>query len=238
MQSMNVAASKDALAAKGILPPRARTMSGSNAGASTSSSNANANVAGIISAATLKGKQRASESDSIIDLTTPGRASTTPVVDLSRSRSGSSSDADDDVIVDDSPVCIGQLTTLALILYHVAEIQPPPPALDESGQPLPPPTGPPPYLPPLPVHILRSTPQSGNETLKLVTPGRREVFGVIEHRVANLMGPLLGDGWSGTGIATPTKGTAWCEASVVRRSEKSVSVGMASHVSILNCVAY
>lgn len=203
MQSATVRkASQDALMAGSH---RSRTMSGS-----TLSSNATGGHADS------KGKQKAATADTI-DLT----SDVTPVVDLSRSRSSSSAES---VIVDDHPICIGQLTSLALILYHVPEILPPT-VRDEHGEPVPIDYAKAQsiYIPPLPVHILRSTPQANNETLKLVTPHRRETFGVMEHRVANLIAPLLGDGWSGTGINVPTTGKIWCEASVVRRAEKTVS---------------
>lgn len=157
-----------------------------------------------------KGKARAT-----LDLTGP---ETSEVMDLT------TSDAEDDVVIvsGNDPICIGQLTSLALILYCVPELQPPPDTgnrhIDANGRPLP--AG---ALSSLPVHIYRAIKQGTNETLKLLTPGGSpDVFGVMEHKHANVLGPLLGDGYSGTGVQVEAKGKVWCDAAVMRRPEKNV----------------
>lgn len=126
-------------------------------------------------------------------------------------------DSDDEVIIDDHPVCIGEIQTLALILYSVAELQAPPPQLDRNGKPLPQPS----TLPSLPVYIYRDVKQGHQESLRLITPRRKDVFGVVEQRMANVIGPLLGDGYSGTGITKEPR-RAWCEALIHRRTERNV----------------
>lgn len=151
-----------------------------------------------------------------------GKGKEEPVIDLTTS--DAEEDSSDDVIVDDTPICIGQLTSLALILHPVTELQPPPlasPSLSSTGQPIPPQQV---HQPPLPVHIYRGTKQGKNETLKLLTPRLNEPFGVMEHKVANVIAPLLGDGFSGTGVqGKPNPGQkVWCEASIVRRGERNV----------------
>lgn len=152
-----------------------------------------------------------------------GKGKEAPMIDLTTS--DAEEDSSDDVIVDDTPICIGQLSSLALILYPVAELQPPPVAppviSTASGQPIPRPPAP---QAPLPVHIYRGTKQGTNETLKLLTPRLNEPFGVMEHNVANVIAPLLGDGFSGTGVQAKSNPgqKVWCEASVVRRGERNV----------------
>lgn len=202
MQSTAVSASMNALAKSGIIPapPGQRSASMSSAGTGPSRSNSLAGAGG-------GGRGRKASGD-MIDLTAD---------DGTR-------DSDDDIIVDDTPVCIGLVTSLALILYPVVELLPPVPT-SPGGTPLPnAPPPPPSSLTPLPIHILRADPQGSNETLKLVTPGRRETFGVMEHRVANVVASLFGDGWTGTGVGAPLGrgGKVWCEASVVRRGERNV----------------
>jgi SWI/SNF-related matrix-associated actin-dependent regulator of chromatin subfamily A3 len=177
-----------------------------------------ASVSASISASTAAGGRPSSSRQSQfaepgVDAKGKGRE----VIDLTADDGGS--DGSDDVIVDDAPVCIGQLTSLALILYPVAELQPPP-ILDANGnlipranqhhlpQPLVP-------QPPLPVHIFRGDKQQGNETLKLISPTRKETFGVMEHRVANVVAPLFGDGWSGTGVTEGGRGKVWCVGALI-----------------------
>ncbi|SCZ99378.1 BZ3500_MvSof-1268-A1-R1_Chr7-2g09506 [Microbotryum saponariae] len=130
----------------------------------------------------------------------------------------------DEMLIDDHPICIGQITSLALILYPIPELQPPAAAVDDKGRPVPaaqqlPFAQQPP--PPLAVYIYRGDAQQGHETLRLVSSRRKETFGVVEHRVADVIGPLLGNGWSGAGIAPESRGKIWCEAHVMRKAERS-----------------
>ncbi|KAK4055462.1 hypothetical protein OIV83_000008 [Microbotryomycetes sp. JL201] len=202
MQSANVSAKMNSLAEQGLIPPRARTLSGGYPGSTNAV------------ASSSKPKQT-------FGTTSPERPQTKDMIDLTGDDNASSDS--DDIIVDDKIVCIGQLTSLALILYPVRELVPEP-AKDATGMPLPDhlqATAPALPQPPLPVHILRADKSGHNETLKLITPGRREVLGCMEHKVANVLGPLLGDGWSGTGITPEIKGKVWCEASIVRRGERN-----------------
>ncbi|SCV70683.1 BQ2448_3445 [Microbotryum intermedium] len=130
----------------------------------------------------------------------------------------------DEMIIDERPICIGQITSLALILYPIPELQPPAAAVDDKGRPVPPAQQlplaqhPP---PPLAVYIHRGETQQGHETLRLVSSRRKETFGVVEHRVADVIGPLLGNGWSGAGITANSHGKIWCEAHVMRKAERS-----------------
>lgn len=138
------------------------------------------------------------------------------------------SESDDEIIIDETPICIGQITSLALILYPVQDLQPLPPVVptDDQGRPIPLPANtvlPCPPQPPLPIHIYRGQMQQNNETLRLSTPVSHETFGVMEHRVANIVAPLFGDGYCGTGVTKDSTGKMWCEASVVRRGERNVS---------------
>lgn len=118
-----------------------------------------------------------------------------------------------------NPVCIGQLSGVALILYPIAELCPPPrektllpaTAANPSSGIAP---------PPLPVALLRTTqnmPSSnGNETIKLYSAQTSENFGVVEHRIANVLGPIMTrDNKRGMGV--------WVEAKVIRTRERSVS---------------
>lgn len=170
--------------------------------------------------------KRNSNSSGVISATGQGKASET--IDLTLSEG---EDSSDDVIVDDTPICIGLLTSLALVMYPVPEVQPVPlprsVTHDAQGNPLPPSSLPATLpQPPLSVHILRGPSQNGNETLKLLTPRSHEIFGVMEHKVANVLGPLLGAGYAGTGVQIGSyggNGKVWCEASVVRKGEVNVS---------------
>ncbi|KAM0789050.1 hypothetical protein ACM66B_003113 [Microbotryomycetes sp. NB124-2] len=205
-QSADVSKRMNSLAEQGLIPPRGRTTSGGYP-SSSSTSNATAGPSRQDSTKTLTASPDKLKSKDMIDLTGDDNPS---------------SDSDD-MIVEDKIVCIGQLTSLALILYPVRELVPEP-AKDANGLPLPDhlqATAPALPQPPLPVHILRAARQGQNETLKLITPGRREVLGCMEHKIANVLGPLLGDGWSGTGITPEIKGKVWCEASIVRRGERN-----------------
>lgn len=110
---------------------------------------------------------------------------------------------DDEVQFDDSAVCIGMLMSLALIMYPIKDLT------------LPSTVGPRPQRPPpLPCRVLRAQPQNGNETLKLVNIATNEQFAVVEHRVANVVGPLLGS------AASP--GPVTLEANVLRKPEQNV----------------
>ena len=118
---------------------------------------------------------------------------------------------DDDLIITGekpneatNPVCIGQLTGMALVLYPVASLIVPGDAL---------PT-------PLPCLLHRADPQSltgrHEETIKLYCPHTYENFGVLEHRLANALGPLLTkDNRRGAGV--------WIEPSIIRTKEAVVS---------------
>jgi hypothetical protein len=124
-----------------------------------------------------------------------GKGKEKEVIDLTAS--DQEEEDDDDVIVDDSPICIGSLTSFALILYPVPELQP----LASTNPAVP-------ARPTLPVHIYRVPMEikgsnlkgKHNETLNLFTPISHALFGVLERKVANVLGPLLGDGYSGTGV--------------------------------------
>lgn len=120
-----------------------------------------------------------------------------------------------------NPVCIGQLSGVALILYPIPELCPP---KDQSGTPsnaassLAAP-------PPLTVALLRTTPNmpsaNGNETIKLYSAQTSENFGVVEHRIANVLGPIMTrDNKRGMGV--------WVEAKVIRTRERSVSLSRLS----------
>lgn len=206
LQSTAVSASMNALAKQGIIPPPP----GKRQNSLPSSSSASTNP--------IAGPSRSNSTST---------ATSAPMIDLTSLDDGASS-SEDDVIVQDEPVCIGLISSLAWILYPVAELVPPPapPSSSNPSAPVP--------LPPLPIHILRAEPQGQNETLKLVTPGTRETFGVMEHRVANVVAGLFGDGWTGTGtgVKLNKRGRVWCEASVVRRGERNVSLFVPSFVAL------
>lgn len=120
------------------------------------------------------------------------------------------------------PVCIGQLTGMALILYPIAELSPP---RDKNLLPSAPniPMTSASTPPPMDVHMHRhaplqpSAPGVANETIKLSSAQTGEVFGVVEHRLANVLGPIMTkDNKRGLGI--------WIEARVLRSRERSVSL--------------
>ncbi|GAA5920321.1 hypothetical protein JCM1841_004530 [Sporobolomyces salmonicolor] len=165
-----------------------------------------------------------------------GKGKSREVVDLT---SAADEASDDDIIVQDpEPVCIGQLTTFALIMHLADEILPPPEIpktapdggaweIDElnrlqdqrrlAEQA---------HLRPLPVHILRSEPVTDvqgkkKEMLRLFTPGKLVEFGFMDQTVGTVLGPLLGDGWSGTGVTKGGNGTLYCEAELLRSGEKT-----------------
>lgn len=122
---------------------------------------------------------------------------------------------EDLIIVNEYPICIGQLTSLALILYPLPELNIPPAVpVDLHPGPI------------LPVHVYRAQKVTSgiNETLKLLTPKSQQVFGMVEQKAANVLGPLLGDGYSGTGVVKGSLGKIWCEAAVVRRPERNVRI--------------
>lgn len=103
-----------------------------------------------------------------------------------------------------APLCIGQLTGVALILYPIPELKQTPDAFNPSLQ----------------VALLRTQPQikpNGvrDETIKLYSSTTGTNFGVVEQRLANVLGPMITrDNKRGLGI--------WIEACVVRTNEKSV----------------
>lgn len=126
-----------------------------------------------------------------------------------------------------NPVCIGQLSGVALILYPIAELCPqrektlfpPTSSSSSSSSSL---TAP----PPLSVALLRTTSQmpssNGNETIKLYSAQTWENFGVVEHRIANVLGPIMTkDNRRGMGV--------WVEAKVMRTKERSVSYNDICH---------
>lgn len=146
---------------------------------------------------------------------------------------------DDDLVIDETPVCIGEITTYGLVLTPVDEIVPPPPppasrpdgrawtideldALSEQYR-----RAKERYAVPLPVHIFRDdrTFNSGSwrEMLRLITPVKHEVFGFVDYKAADVLGPLLGDGYHGTGVTKGGNGKVFCEAFVDRRGETNVS---------------
>lgn len=109
-----------------------------------------------------------------------------------------------------TPVCIGQLSGVALILYPIAELSPPARETYTNVS----------QIPPLPAAVLRAQPQLShgctNETIKLYSAHTFESFGVMEHRLANILGPLLtANNRRGQGV--------WVEAWVMRRLERNVS---------------
>jgi hypothetical protein len=115
-----------------------------------------------------------------------------------------------------NPVCIGQLTGVALILYPIPELCPPREKTLLPATPMTPTAAP----PPLTVALLRTTQQnllgSANETIKLYSAQTSENFGVVEHRLANVLGPIMTrDNRRGLGL--------WVEAKVIRSRERSVS---------------
>ncbi|BGP31413.1 hypothetical protein JCM10296v2_003177 [Rhodotorula toruloides] len=142
---------------------------------------------------------------------------------------------DDDLVIDETPVCIGEVTTYGLVLTPVDEIIPPPPppaarpdgrawTIDEldtlnsqyrRAKER--------YAVPLPVHIFRDdrTYNGGawRELLRLITPVKHEVFGFVDYKAADVLGPLLGDGYHGTGVTKGGNGKIFCEAFVDRRGE-------------------
>ncbi|BGP24045.1 DNA repair protein rad5 [Rhodotorula toruloides] len=142
---------------------------------------------------------------------------------------------EDDLVIDETPVCIGEVTTYALVLTPVNEIIPPPPppparpdgrawtideldALNEQYR-----RAKERYTVPLPVHIFRDdrTYNGGawREMLRLITPVKHEVFGFVDYKAADVLGPLLGNGYHGTGVTKGGNGKLFCEAFVDRRGE-------------------
>lgn len=162
------------------------------------------------------------------------------VVDLTTS---DGEEEDEIIVLNDDPICIGQISTLALILHCVAELAPPvapipPPSRDSSGRTIPPSAvaTPSPRNNQLPVHLYRAPRSGNNETIKILTPGTKEIFGVMEHKTANVVASLLGDGYSGTGVTKGGNGKMWCLAAVLRRPEKDVRLACHScsaHADVL-----
>ncbi|GAA5994527.1 uncharacterized protein JCM10292_002114 [Rhodotorula paludigena] len=159
-----------------------------------------------------KGKAR----DNVVDLTADDAASD-----------------EDDVVIDESPVCIGQITTYGLVVNRATEIllPPPPPTTYSDGTPLPAAQieslaaeyelAKLAFRRPLPVHIYRDQPVlhqgQWREALRMFTPERKEMFGFIDYKMADVLGPLLGEGWHGTGITKGGNGKLFCEAAVERQ---------------------
>ncbi|GAA5901516.1 uncharacterized protein JCM6883_000238 [Sporobolomyces salmoneus] len=149
------------------------------------------------------------------------------------------SNSDDDVIVQEPPpVCIGQIETFALIMNQAEEILPPRPVPEKA------PDGKPwgladlakaqseykkdriAYQLPLPVHIRRGEKLMDlhgrqREMLRLFTPAKIEMFGFVDQNVGTLLGPMLGDGWSGTGFRKDKENQCilHCEAEVIREGQ-------------------
>lgn len=118
--------------------------------------------------------------------------------------------AEEKVVIDETPVCLGVLTSLALILHVAVELLPPSATASVAVV----------QQPSMPVHIYRTN-NGSKETLKLMTHGTNDYFGVVENKIASVLGPLLGDGYSGTSI-TPRNGAILaCQAAVVRRGERN-----------------
>ena len=133
-------------------------------------------------------------------------------------------DDDDDDVVEEKPkstyVCIGQLSCNALVLYPPKEFaqqhaQPP----QQPGQQ---------SLTLLPVQMYRGAHASkdGKHSVRLVTMRTREDFGFVEHRYAEILGPLLGEGVFGHGVnSTATRGARlWLRASVVKPASESLTL--------------
>lgn len=147
---------------------------------------------------------------------------------------------EDDIVIDESPVCIGEIHTFALILNRVEEIVPPnpPPATRSDASAWPEEQASAMrsryeqalqrYRLPLPVHIFRDQQSSINgqrkEMLRLITPVKHEQFGFIDYKAANTLGPLFGDGFHGTGLTQGGDGKLFAEACVERRGETNVSL--------------
>ncbi|GAA5908976.1 hypothetical protein JCM6882_004960 [Rhodosporidiobolus microsporus] len=169
----------------------------------------------------LKGKSRAAAELGVIDIT-------------------SEPDSEpDDIIVDDTPFCIGQLQTQALVCDPFFPVVPPRPAATHrpDGTPF---TDEEVQLDsvryarqkdmydagPLPVHLhYEGLTMSGGEEhhmlrLYVDVPGRPlgqpAQFGFVDYKIADVLAPLLGLGWHGTGITTGGHGKVYCDASVER----------------------
>ncbi|MBW0485311.1 hypothetical protein O181_025026 [Austropuccinia psidii MF-1] len=78
------------------------------------------------------------------------------------------------------PICIGLLSSLVLILYRLKDFEVDVKDLDGKIQPQ-----------TLPVRLCRFPPNGKNEMLKVLSL-TGEQFGVVEHKIANVIGPLLG----------------------------------------------
>ncbi|GAA6055900.1 hypothetical protein JCM3770_002351 [Rhodotorula araucariae] len=177
-----------------------------------------------------KGKGRA---DDVLDLTTDD-GDIDVYAPLSKQEPVSD---DDDIVIDETPVCIGDVFTYGLILNRVVEICPPPapPETFADGSPIPEEQLKPmlseyerarqAFLRPLPIHIFRDQPAfsqgSWREMLRLYTPMRKEMFGFIDYKAADILGPLLGDGWHGTGITQGGHGKVYCEAYLERIGQQN-----------------
>ncbi|GAA5829809.1 hypothetical protein JCM11251_007888 [Rhodosporidiobolus azoricus] len=189
---------------------------------------------GSFSASLDKGKSRAAPPPAA-----PPTATGSSVIDIT---SEPESDPDE-IIVDDTPFCIGTLHTQALICDPFYPIIPPRPvtthrldgtllneeelaaeearfarqkAMYESG--------------PCPVHLhyegLTLSGREEHQMLRLYVDhpeqqlGRPMQFGFVDYKVADMLAPLLGFGWHGTGITTGGHGKVYCEASVERLGER------------------
>lgn len=132
-----------------------------------------------------------STSNGIIDLTASGGEDSD--IEITGSTLPQRASDDDEVILDDSPVCIGQITSLALIMYAIPEITGRPASQVAPGHRSPGLMG------PLHVRVTRSNALGTNETLRLATFTGSENFAVVEHRVGNVIGPFLGAVGAGHG---------------------------------------
>ncbi|GAA5976261.1 hypothetical protein JCM11641_001097 [Rhodosporidiobolus odoratus] len=160
------------------------------------------------------------------------------VVDIT---SALSSD-EDDLIVDDTPICIGQITTNALITDPFYPLIPPAPALafssDEEKVRA---HGEKQEYDANPVHDiwLKREGKTWNSNAwrdilraYVVLPateeyprGRAKDFGFVNYEAADVLGPLLGegDGWIGRGVRDGERegGRVWVEAKVEKSKERS-----------------
>lgn len=147
---------------------------------------------------------------------------------------------DDEIVIDETPVCIGEVHTFGLVLDVVDEVLPPPsvPPTRPDGSPWPfdeleqmhrthkqqvka-------YSHPLPVYIFRDEQAlfsgSTREMLRLITPNTHRKFAFIDYKVANVIGPLLSNGYHGDGPHFKEGGKLACVAEIDRRGEPNVSL--------------
>ncbi|KAI7957589.1 hypothetical protein MJO28_004684 [Puccinia striiformis f. sp. tritici] len=107
-----------------------------------------------------------------------------------------------------APICIGLLSSLVLILYRLEDFE-----IDHCG-----PDG---KARPqtIPVRLCRFPPNGTNEILRVLSP-TGEHFGVVEHKIGNVLGPLLGPVHSISG-GSPVGG--WSPNGASDTSSKTIS---------------